>query len=83
MADSREQLLEMLNPLIADFIVKAKNGRIRDKETSNFRIKYANSLARLITAYNQLLKDKEMEDLMQEVENLKNELIKQSEKGYP
>ena len=77
----REQLLEQLNPLIADFIVKAKNGRIKDKELAKIRISYANSLANLIRAYNGLLRDKEMEDLMQEIEDIKNEL-KQNQEGY-
>ena len=78
----REQLLESLNPLIADFIVKAKSGRIKDKELAKIRISYANSLANLIRAYNGLLKDKEMEDLMQEIEELKNAINEQNQEGY-
>ena len=78
----REQLLESLNPLIADFIVKAKSGRIKDKELAKIRISYANSLANLIRAYNGLLKDKKMEDLMQEIEELKNAINEQNQEGY-
>lgn len=73
----REKLLEQLNPLIAEFIVKAKKGRFRDKDTARLRISYANALSNLIRAYNGLLKDKEVGDLMQELEELKNELGKQ------
>lgn len=73
----REQLLEQLNPLIAEFIIKSKKGRFRDKDTARLRISYANALSNLIRAYNGLLKDKEVEDLMQELEELKNELGKQ------
>ena len=69
----REQILEELYPLIADFIVKSKSARIKDKELARVRIGYANALAGLIRAYNGLLKDKEMEELMQELEDLKNE----------
>ena len=78
----REQILEQLNPLISDFIVKAKSGRIKDKELAKIRISYANSLANLIRAYNGLLKDKEMEDLMQELEELKNAINEQNQEGY-
>lgn len=69
----REQLLEDLSPLIADFIVKAKSGRIKDRELAKVRIAYANSLARLISSYNQLLRDKELEELQSELEELRNE----------
>ena len=78
----REQILEQLNPLISDFIVKAKNGRIRDEKKAKIRISYANALSNLIRAYNGLLKDKEMEDLMQEVEELKNAIKEQNQEGY-
>ena len=78
----REQLLEELTPLISDFIVKAKSGRIKDKELAKIRISYANALSNLIRAYNGLLKDKEMEDLMQEIEELKNAINEQNQEGY-
>lgn len=74
----REQILESLNPLIADFIVKARTGRIRDRELAKIRISYANSLANLIRAYNGLLRDKEVEELMQEIEELKDAINKQN-----
>lgn len=75
----RDKILESLNPLIADFIVKAKSGRIQDRELAKIRISYANSLANLIRAYNGLLKDKEVEELMQEIEELKDAIYKQNE----
>ena len=77
----RDKLLEELNPLIADFIVKAKSGRIKDRELAKIRISYANALSNLIRAYNGLLKDKELEEIMQEMEELKNE-FKESKEGY-
>ena len=75
----REQILEDLNPLIADFIVKAKSGRIQDRELAKIRISYANALSSLIRAYSTLLRDKELEELMQDIEELKNE-FKESQK---
>ena len=76
----REQLIEQLNPLIADFIVKAKSGRIQDRELAKIRISYANALAGLIRAYNGLLKDKELEELMEEIQELKNEFAESQER---
>lgn len=77
----RDKLLEELNPLIADFIVKAKSGRIKDRELAKIRISYANALSSLIRAYTGLLRDKELEEIMQEMEELRNE-FKQSQKGH-
>ena len=77
----REQILEDLNPLIADFIVKAKSGRIKDRELAKIRISYANSLANLIRAYNGLLRDKELEELQTELQELKDE-FKEYQKRY-
>ena len=75
----REQLLEQLDPLIADFIVKAKSGRIQDRELARIRISYANALSSLIRAYTGLLRDMELEELSEELKELKNE-FEQSQK---
>lgn len=77
MIDSRDAILEQLQPLMEDFIKKAKNGRIRDEQKAKIRISYANALASLIRAYSSLLKDKELEELSQQLEELKDE-FKQS-----
>lgn len=79
MMSQRDELLEQLNPLIADFIVKAKGGRIRDERKAKIRISYANALSNMIRAYNVLLKDKELEEIQMELEELKNE-FKESQK---
>ena len=76
MVNSRDDILEQLNPLIADFIVKAKNGRIRDEKKAKIRISYANALSNLIRAYNGLLRDKEIEELQEQLETLQNEFEK-------
>lgn len=78
--NNRDNILEQLNPLIADFIVKAKNGRIRDEKKAKIRISYANALSNLIRAYNGLLRDKEIEDLQMELEALKNEFEKNQDR---
>ena len=76
MIDGRDAILEQLNPLIADFIVKAKDGRVRDEKKAKIRISYANALSNLIRAYNGLLKDKEIEELQEQLETLQNEFKK-------
>ena len=76
MVNSRDDILEQLNPLIADFIVKAKDGRIRDEKKAKIRISYANALSNLIRAYNGLLRDKEIEELQEQLETLQNEFEK-------
>ena len=76
MIDGRDAILEQLNPLIADFIVKAQNGRIRDEKKAKVRISYANALSNLIRAYNGLLRDKEIEELQEQLETLQNEFEK-------
>ena len=76
----REQILEQLNPLIADYIVKAKSGRIQDRELAKIRISYANALAGLIRAYNGLLRDKELEEIAEELAELQNEFKKSQER---
>ncbi len=76
MIDGRDAILEQLNPLIADFIVKAKGGRIRDDQKAKIRISYANALSNLIRAYNGLLRDKEIEELQMQIQELQDEFKK-------
>ena len=77
--NSRDAILEQVNPLIAEYIVKAKNGRIRDEQKAKIRISYANALSNLIRAYSTLWRDKEYEELLEKVERLENEFKKDKE----
>ena len=77
--NSRDAILEQVNPLIAEYIIKAKNGRIRDEQKAKIRISYANALSNLIRAYSTLLRDKEYEELLEKVERLENEFKKDKE----
>ena len=77
--NSRDSILEAVNPLIAEYIIKAKNGRIRDEQKAKIRISYANALSNLIRAYSTLLRDKEYEELLEKVERLENEFKKDKE----
>ena len=73
MKGKRDEILDCLDDLIFEFIGKSKNARIRDKDTAKLRIQYSNALARLISSYNQLLKDSELEEIQQQLEELQNE----------
>jgi len=68
----RDNIIESLNPLLADLIKKASAGHFQGKEeTHRLRIAYINSLSNLLRAYNQLLRDTEIEELKEEIEKLK------------
>lgn len=77
----RDNILESLNPLIADLIKKANGGRFQGKEeTHRLRIAYINALASLLRAYKQLLKDKEIEDLEIQIMELQDAINQSNEK---
>lgn len=73
----RKELLEEIYPLFSELIKKGKNGRFQaeDNELYKLRISYVNALANLLRAYNTLLKDSEIEELQEEIMELK-ELLK-------
>lgn len=67
----REKILNEMEDLIFDFVVKAQKARARDEKASKLRISYANSLANLVRAYTALLRDKELDEIQAEIEELK------------
>ena len=73
----RKELLEEIYPLFSELIKQGKSGRFQAKDTELYklRISYVNALANLLRAYNTLLKDSEMEELQDEIMELK-ELLK-------
>lgn len=68
----RKELLEEIYPLFAELIKQGKNGRFQAKNTELYklRISYVNALANLLRAYNTLLKDSEIEELQDQVNEL-------------
>lgn len=82
MNEQREQLLEALNPLLADLISKAKSGRVRDPQTWKLRLSTVNSLSNLLRTYNQILRDSEIEEILSEIEEVKNAINEQNQEGY-
>lgn len=77
----RDKLIEDLNPLLSDLITKAKGGRFQGKEsTHKLRISYINALSNLLKAYNTLLRDKEIEELEEQIMELQDAINKSNEK---
>ena len=73
----RAELIEQITPLLSELISKANQGRFNgDTETYKLRISYVNALANLLRAFNQLMRDKEIEELQTEIIELK-QLIKE------
>lgn len=78
----RDKLLEDLSPLLSELMNKAKAGRFQGNiETHKLRISYVNALSNLLRAYNQLLKDKEVEDLENQIMELYDAINQQTKKG--
>lgn len=75
MEDIRNQLIEQISPLLSEMIGKANQGRFNgDMETYKLRVSYVNALSNLLRAFNQLLRDKEYEELLEEVNALKEQM---------
>ena len=78
----RDKLIEDLSPLLSELMNKAKAGRFQGNiETHKLRISYVNALSNLLRAYNQLLKDKEVEDLENQIMELYDAINQQTKKG--
>lgn len=76
----REQILKEIEELIFLTIERCKALQYHSKaevyaNPHKLRQGYLNSLSSLIKSYNQLLKDKEIDDIKDELEQLKEELI--------
>lgn len=68
----RDEIIELLNPLLSDLIKKANGGRFRgNEENHKLRISYINALSNLLRSYNTLLKDKEIDELQEQIQELK------------
>lgn len=78
----RDKLIEELSPLLSELMNKARAGRFQGNiETHKLRISYVNALSNLLRAYNQLLKDKEIEDLENQIMELYDAINQQTKKG--
>lgn len=67
-----DEMLESLDTAITEVEYKIEDGRIRDIEKEQTRIKYYRVLAYLIRTKRQVLEDKTLDDLAEEIEALKD-----------
>ena len=71
----RKKIIELLDPVIIDYIDKAMHGRYYKTGGDSFklRISYCNALSRLLSVYNQISKDIELEELSERLDELEKE----------
>lgn len=72
--DSRELLLNKLDEAIEYLHNKALKGRITRPENEKVRIQYFKALTYACSIYNQIKRDVELDELKDEVEQLKSQL---------
>lgn len=66
-------MLETLNNTIGELTDRIENGRIRDVETEKCRIQQYRALAYLIRTKQSVLEDKTLDELADEIDQLKAE----------
>lgn len=69
----REEVLELLEDVLEEAHRKAVDGRVRDAENEKVRIQWIKAVGYLVGQYRQLVKDKDLEELQEEVEYLKEQ----------
>ncbi len=72
--DDRNIILHRLNDAIDYIHHKAMKGRITNEKNEKVRIAWFKALAYACSIYNQIKRDVEMDELREEVENLKNQI---------
>jgi hypothetical protein len=70
--DDRDLLLNKLNEAIDKVHYKAINGRV--SKNDKFRIQWFKTLAYMISIYNQVKKDSDLEDLKNQIQELSVEI---------
>ena len=71
--NSYEAMLETINGTIAELTDRIENGRIRDVETEKVRIQQYRALAYLIRTKQSIVEDKTLDELAEEIDELKAE----------
>jgi hypothetical protein len=61
--DDRERMLELLEDGIREAHAKVQNGRVRDPEREQVRIKWIRALAYSVAQYRKLRKDADLDEL--------------------
>lgn len=68
----RDAVLRLLEDLVREAYDKAKNGRVRDAENERVRQGWFKTVGYLAGQYRQLVKDEDLEELQEDLENLKS-----------
>lgn len=69
----REEVLDRLEDVLEEAHRKAINGRVRDAENEKVRQGWMKAVGYLAGQYRQLIRDKDLEELQEEIEALKEE----------
>ncbi len=77
----RKKILSEVENLIFNLIDRAEARQYQSKNVNvadphKTRVAYVNSLANLLKAYNQLLKDSELEEIEERIKELEKEMVK-------
>jgi hypothetical protein len=67
----REEVLDLLEDVLEEAHRKAINGWVRDAENEKVRIQWIKAVGYLVGQYRQLVRDKDLEELKEEVAQLK------------
>lgn len=73
----RDKILELLSESIKNIKHKIDNGRIKDEKKEKLKIEQYRSLVYSCNTYNSILKDKQLDDLDNQLTELKTLLINQ------
>lgn len=71
---SREELLKLLSELIFKIKNKIFYGRFSKPEVERMRIKYDRLFIEVLNTYNNILKDKELEEIKERLERLEERM---------
>jgi hypothetical protein len=72
-APGREEILELLEDGIQEAHEKVTSGRVYDAENEKVRIKWIRALAYAAGQYRQLMKDKDLEEMEDRLEQLEGQ----------
>ncbi len=71
---SREQALRQLETAMSECHRKIESGRVRSVDKERVRQGWIKTLARAINVYRLLLKDKELEEIKDEIDELRDQM---------
>ena len=69
----REEVLELLEEVLEEAHRKATDGRVRDAENEKVRIQWIKAVGYLVGQYRQMVKDKDLEEMQEEINRLKDQ----------